>query len=164
MIQPPAKRDAISITVASVIVIVASFMPWAHLPGPTIGGGPFRVVPFPGLSVSMTMTVWNGNLRLLGIQIPHSIVVLIAVVLSVTAWLQANLVWSPPRALCLSLAGYAAFHSIWFIFPALGSGSLAIGSLLTAAAFVWMLVVLIRQVRQPASSLSDQSPESWSAN
>jgi hypothetical protein len=94
----------------------------------------------------MTMTAWNGNLHLVGVQIPNSIVVLVAVVLSLAAWLHANHVWSAPRALYLSLAGYAAFHSIWFIFAVVGNGSLGVGSLLTAAAFVWMLAVIIRHV------------------
>jgi hypothetical protein len=140
MIPPTERRNAVSITIASAVVLVASAMPWAQL-----SGSPFGGFPFPGMQVSMTMTAWNGNLRLLGIQIPNSIVVLIAAVLSVVAWLQASQVWYAPRVLQISLAGYAVFHSIWFIFAVLGSGSLGIGAVLTAAAFVWMLVVLIRR-------------------
>ena len=161
MIQPSDKRDAISITIASGIVLFGSVMPWAQL-----SGSPFDGLPFPGMNMSirMTMTAWNGNLRLLGIQVPNSTVVLVALIVSVVAWLQVSQVWSAPRALCLSLVGYAAMHTIWFIFVVLGSGSLGIGSVLTAAAFAWMFVVLIRQVRQPATPPSVQSPENGLAS
>ncbi len=169
MIQPTEKHDAISITILSAVVLAVSFMPWAQA-----SDLPFRgtsvYAHFPGIQVSGIITAWNGDLLLMGIVIPNSIVVLVAAVLSVIVWLQASQVWFGPRMLRISLAGYAAFHCIWFIFAVSDWATLGIGSILTEAAFVWMLVVLIRphrQVRQPTTRPEEQDiqlPEGWPTN
>lgn len=89
-------------------------------------------------------------------------VVMIAVLLVASTWLQAARIWQAPRVLSLSLAGYAIFHSVWFIVAILNAGTLGIGSVLTAATFVWIFTILKRQpiqiVGQQHNESSGRSP------
>lgn len=143
------RRDAAIMTLAVGIVLIASVMPWAKVPGPSLGsllpgssvGNPLPG-PLSGLQFHITATAWNGNLRLFGVEWPHSLVVLIAVVLTVLGWLKALGHWTAPRGLLLGLAGYGLFHMLWFLASVATVGTIGIGALLTAAAFVGVLVVL----------------------
>jgi hypothetical protein len=143
------RRDAAIVSLAAVIVLIASVMPWAKVPGPSLGTlfpGPSIGSGFPGplsgLQFHITLNAWNGNLRLFGVEWPHSLVVLIAVVLTILVWLKALGHWTAPRGLLLGLAGYGLFHMLWFVAGVATVGTIGIGALLSAAAFVGVLIVL----------------------
>ena len=137
----PQRNRAIGLTVAAVGVLAASFMPWGEIRGG--GAGPFGAM-LEGLGLSLTVTAWNGSITVLGVKIPNWLVVVAAAGAAVVAWLKVARVWEPPAALLYALAGYGLFHSVWVVLALMFSsrGALGIGSLLTAAAFVGMLVAV----------------------
>lgn len=147
------RRTATLVSIAAVVVLIASVMPWAKLPASSILPSVPGVFPgaFPGMmlqNVQVVGTAWNGNLRLFGVTWPHSLVVLAAIALAALTWLQATGNWQPPRELLLGLAGYGLFHTAWFTVNVLGSGTIGIGALLTLAAFAASLRELILAPRR----------------
>jgi hypothetical protein len=162
-------KTAIGVSIAAVIVFAAAFMPWGEITttisagmnmnspfgngSPMGGDSPFGDnSPFGGSAVAsqqvtVTMTGWNGHLNLGGLKIPNWIVVLVAAGLVALAWVRATAVWPAPAALLLPLAGYGAAHGcVLAIMLIVGEKSSAgIGSLLTGAAFIAMLILFMFQ-------------------
>ena len=100
----------------------------------------------------MTITGWNGSMTVSGIALPNWLVVVAAAAVAGLAWLRAGAVWTAPRPVPFVLAGYGLVHAAGSAFVRMASdrGAAGIGSLLSAATFVGMLVILARQSRAAA--------------
>jgi len=151
--MPSSKNSAIGVTIASVLIFTAAFMPWGEIRAtPTLnspfgGGFPFGDSPFSGMTMTITITGWNGNITLGGLTLPNWLVVLAAAGVATLCWLKAATVWDAPRAVLFALAGYGLLHAGFalLVLMSSGKGSAGIGSLLTALAFIAILVILVRQ-------------------
>lgn len=156
MISAQQRNRAVGVTIAAVVIVVASFLPWGEIRG---GADTLSGAIFQGLGLSLTVTAWNGHITLLGIKLPNWLVVVTAVAAAALVWIRAAKAWEPPHALLYALAGYGLFHSAWVLLVLMFSneGSAGIGSLATAAAFVGMLVALRRLLRVEAAP-ADSGP------
>jgi FtsH-binding integral membrane protein len=129
-------------------------MPWGEIravPQLEIGGAdfPFGGAPFGGMELTFTVTGWNGNATLGGLKFPNWLVVVAAGGVALISWLAATGAWRPPTALPVALAAYGLAHSL-YVFVALmlaAKASVGIGVIVTAVAFVGMVVVVVRQFR-----------------
>jgi hypothetical protein len=153
----PQTKCAIGVSVAAVVVLIASFMPWGELrgtPNAPLGGALFQ-----GMNLSLTMTAWNGNITILGLKIPNWLVVVAASAAALISWLKALSVWQAHIGLSVGLTVYGFLHACW-VLVSLGAsddGSIGIGSLLTAAAFVAMVVLVVQEARSPRQESPNQS-------
>ena len=139
------EKSPIGFVVAAVVVFVASFLTWAKISGPSLGGQPFPF-PFPGMQLSISVTAWNGNLHLMGIELPNWLVVVSAAGIAAMRWWKQTGAWDVADSWPLGLAIYALIHAGWVLLAAASGGSVGIGLLLTTAALGWMLVALVRQM------------------
>jgi hypothetical protein len=151
----PCKKYAIGVTLAAAVVFVAAFMPWGKINGNTDflpvfwDDSAFGGIPFQNMTVTLTMTGWNGNINLGGLVLVNWLVVLAAAGVTSLAWLKTFSAWDAPKVVPVALAAYGLFHA-GFAFVMLMSSSKSsagAGSFLTAVAFAGILVILIRQVR-----------------
>jgi FtsH-binding integral membrane protein len=151
---PITRERAISVTVAAAAVVVAAFMPWGTIRAtPAISiGGPFSN-PFEGMAVTMTLTGWDGTLTLAGMAVPNWVVVALALATAGVVWLRATETWHPPRGLPLGLAllGCAHVAGILAVLAFSGKGTIGIGAVIAAIAFVAMSVVCRQFRADPAS-------------
>ena len=151
------KNCAIGVTIASVLVFAAAFMPWGEISAiPTInspfgGSFPFPGNPFPGVNITITVTGWNGSITVGGLSLPNWLVVLAAAGAATLCWLKAASVWDAPSAVPFSLAGYGLLHTGVALITLIGSGkgSVGVGSVLTVLAFIGIIVILVQLVRTP---------------
>ncbi len=152
--SPLDKNLAIGVTIAAVVILAASFLPWGDLHAkvemplmPFLPPG--QPSPLGGLEVTQSITGWNSYLELLRIKLPNALVVFAAIGLATLCWLKARSLWTSPPALTFGLAVYGLVHSIAFLGVLLGSArsSVGVGLLLSIAGFVGMLVALVRHQR-----------------
>ena len=145
------KRLAVWLSVAAALVFAAAFMPWGEIRHAEISFGDGGV--FGGLS--FTVTGWNGSVTLVGLTLPNWLVVLAAGGVALVGWLRASGAGSP-AFVPIGVAGYGLLHSLFALVALAGSdrSSAGVGSLLTAAAFAGMLVLLGRHRRDPAPGAS----------
>ncbi|WP_088253192.1 hypothetical protein [Fimbriiglobus ruber] len=72
---------------------------------------------------------------------------------AVVEWLRVGDVWSSPAFVPFTLTGYGLLHSAFVValLMAADQGSAGVGALFAAAAFAGMLMLLVQQVRSPAT-------------
>ena len=153
-------KVAIGVSSAAAFILAAAFMPWGEIRGtpmvrsPFGDGGPFGGGPFGDMQITLTITGWNGSITLGGLKLPNWLAVLAAACVAAISWLRALGVWTAPSFVPFAFAGYGLLHAGFALVALMGSnrGSAGVGSLLTASAFVGMLVVLVRQLRSPAQA------------
>jgi hypothetical protein len=162
MSDPPSTRPPIGLTVAAVVVLVASFLPWGEIrSAPQLefgeffppfgmirpGTSPFGENPFGEMEISIN--AWNGSITPAGLKLPNWLVVLAAGGVALVGWLSARGVWKPHVAVPIGLAGYGLAHSgFWFFVLARAeTGSPGIGVIVTGLAFVGMLVVVLQHLQ-----------------
>ncbi|MGO9111567.1 MAG: hypothetical protein ACLP9L_20270 [Thermoguttaceae bacterium] len=151
---------AIGVTIASVLIFAAAFMPWGEINAiPTINspfGGSFPIPgnPFPGMNLTITITGWNGSITVGGLSLPNWLVVLASAGVATLCWLKATSVWDAPVAVLFALAGYGLLHIGVALLTLMGSGksSAGVGSLLTALAFIGIIAILVQLVRSPKTA------------
>ena len=168
------------LTIAAVIVVIASFLPWATLASPKISrdglGEPqisLATSIWNGNHLPMTMQIpmtlvisaWNGNVEPIGLTLPNWLVVVAAVGVALIAWREASADWKAPTALPLALAGYGFTHASYFMavlhtldIPLNRKLTIGVGSPSTALAFATMLYLLLKHRR--AISVKP-SPPMW---
>lgn len=103
-VSPLDKNLAIGVTIAAVVILAASFLPWGDLHAkvemplmPFLPPG--QPSPLGGLEVTQSITGWNSYLELLRIKLPNALVVFAAIGLATLCWLKARSLWtSPPCA------------------------------------------------------------------
>jgi hypothetical protein len=132
---------AVWASVATVLVFAAAFMPWGVIrgtPSASSFNGPagefFGSNPFGGMTVTLTVTGWNGTVTLAGISLPNWTVVLLAAAVTALAWLVVTDAWQPPRYLGPALAVLGLLQVLLTLLVLAGSekSSLGIGILATA--------------------------------
>ncbi len=154
----PDKKVAIGVSLAAAFIFAAAFMPWGEIratpevQSPFGDGGPFGGGLFGDMQITLTITGWNGNVTLGGLKLPNWLAVLAAACVAAASWLRAMGVWTAPSFVPFTFAGYGLLHAGFALVALMGSdqGSAGLGSLLTALAFVGMLVVLVQQLRSTA--------------
>ena len=154
-----SAKLAVLVSLLSLLVFAAAFMPWGTinaLPTMTVTGMPFPAgeMPFGGMRMEMTMTGWNGSMSPGGFKLPNWLVVLAAGAIATLVWVRAKSITAIPGALPIALAIYGLLHAALAGFVLVGSsgGSLGVGTLLTAAAFLGMVVLLVRGPRPIAAA------------
>lgn len=147
--QVSPQRSSTQISVAALIVLVSSWLPWGVLSGPL---GP---VILAGKHLEAIVNAWNSHIRMFGIQFPTSFLILEAIVLVLLAWFRTSGAWIAPKGLQLGIAILGFFQCFQFIRAIRGSGEvLGIGAVLSAAAFAWMVVAILRQPSAESGSLN----------
>ena len=156
------KNCAIGVTIASVLIFAAAFMPWGEISAipainsnsPFGGSFPFPGNPFPRMNLTITITGWNGSISLGGLSLPNWLVVLASAGVATLCWLKVASVWDAPSALLFALAGYGLLHTGVALFTLMGSGksSAGVGSFVTALAFIGIVVILVQLVRSPKTA------------
>ena len=128
-------------------------MPWGtvKIQSPFGDGSLFGSTLFQDMQLTLTVTGWNGNVSLGGLELPNWLVVLGAIGVTALCWLKACSVWEASAVVPFALAAYGLFHAafVWVALMSSDEGSAGVGSFLTAVAFVAILVVLVQQVRGP---------------
>ncbi len=131
-----ANNSPAGFITCSVLILVASFMPWGTLQA-SFG--------FLGWQ-TITVSGWNGHFTLEGIESPNWMAVLCGLALGVFAVLRNHLIWRAPTALCVILCLYGILH-LGFTVGILSTndnGQLGIGSVLTLGAFLALFVLTIK--------------------
>ena len=147
MAASPSAKRAIGVSIAAAVVFIGAFLPWGEVSaGPTLDlpGGSAHLPLF-----SATMTGWNGHITVLGMKIPNWLVVVVAVAAAGLCWLRTMDVWPVSTTIPAVLAGYGLLHAGWVVvvLGASGRGSVGIGAIVVALAFVGMLVAVLKQDR-----------------
>lgn len=148
------RECAVAITIAAVGVLVAAFLPWGEIRGtPTFSVATPGVPDFPaalgGMTVTETLTGWNGNTTLAGVTIPNSFTFVLAVATVAATWLRATRVWTAPRMLAPAMAAFGLIQSLCTLatLAFAPGGSVGIGVVLVSCAFAWMLANCLRLLR-----------------
>jgi hypothetical protein len=158
-------KFAIGISLGAAFIFAAAFLPWGvisgvpNLPGPFGESGPFGAM-FGGLQLTITVTGWNGSINLGNLSLPNWMVVLAAAGLAAVAWLRALDIWSAPAFVPFALASYGLLHAGDFLVSMMRSSnaSAGVGSFLTTATFLGLLVMLVQQARAPLPGKSADRP------
>jgi hypothetical protein len=162
--QSAFKRRALEVSAAAGLVFVASFLPWgvvefSKLPTPASGelGDAFHQML--AKLGAIPVTAWNGYASIAGLKVPNLLVLLAAVTPALAIWLKAASNWKLGAAFLAVCAGYGLAHaSLVFVTLHMSEeGSPRIGVVLTALAFGWMLLALLRS--EPQTSLGQPSGE-----
>ena len=167
------KNFAIGVTIATVLIFAAAFMPWGEIRGTLEIALPFgedsplgRELSegmsrmFGAKEVTVTVTGWNGYITLGRLKLPNWLVVLAAAGVAAFSWLRAQSLWPAPPALLFALAGYGLLHSgdALVTFMTSSKSSAGVGSFLTVLGFVGILAGLVRQVLGPKAVVPAHSP------
>jgi hypothetical protein len=163
--MPTQNRFAVMLSIAAVVVLAGAFMPWGKIHGASVNfpmnmppqgqGFPFGGInPLEGLKVDLTITGWNGNIKLANLSLPNWLVVMAAAGIAGLAWLKALAIWSGPAAISFALAIYGALHAGFAsaVLQFSQGGTVGIGSILTTLAFIGILVVLGQEYRKPLAN------------
>lgn len=150
------RNVAISVTIAAVIVFVASFLPWGELRGELSPSGlnPFGFNPFEGITVEVSVDAWDSHMSLAGLKLPNGLVVIVAIASAALVWLGATGAWSAPTGALVALGVYGVFHSLWVLGLLLFSneGTPGIGLILTALAMLYLLISTLRMRGAPRAA------------
>ncbi|MGA2620012.1 MAG: hypothetical protein ABSF26_20540 [Thermoguttaceae bacterium] len=154
------KNSAIGVTIVSVLIFAAAFMPWGEIRAtpainlPFGGNFPLGGNPLSGMNMTITITGWNGSITLGGLSLPNWLVVLASAGVAALCWLKAASVWDAPSAVLFALAGYGLLHTgvAWLALMGSDKSSAGVGSFLTALAFIGILVILVQQARSPKTA------------
>jgi hypothetical protein len=167
------KNLAIGVSIATVLIFAAAFMPWGEIRGVPEIPMPFgensplgRELSegmgrmFQAMELTVTVTGWNGNITFGRLRLPNWLVVLAATGVAAFSWLRAQSVWPAPPALLFALAGYGLLHSgdALVSFMTSSKGSAGVGSFLTVLGFAGILIGLVRQFRAPKVVAPPHSP------
>ena len=131
---------------AAVVVLIASFLPWGSFAG-SAGGGFFG-----GMRVTFTMNAWNGTVGLMDMPVPHWLAVVVAVAIAVIAALKAYDVWVAHPAVNVLLACYGVLHLGLTVLLLGARGSVGVGSIVTLACFIALLVLAVKAMKQGSPS------------
>jgi hypothetical protein len=129
--------------ILAALIVIAAFVPWGEIRGtPSFSGG---FAPMFG-EVRLTMTGWNGNLTVAGVQLPNWLTVVAAVAVVFGVWLTVLGILPIPLAALIVVAAYGLLHTAFLLILLATSndGSPGLGAALTAVLFAIMLAVLIR--------------------
>ncbi len=161
-----ATKFAIGVTAFAALVFAASFIPWGagnafspfvwrghlfqlvgtypttHLERAQSGGPGKIVVLWP-----KTMTGWNGYVMFGSLKFPNWLVVVAAGCVLGLSWLKAWSARDVPLIFPLGLAVYGLLHAGLVHTFAAGASTIVPGGLLTAAAFLGVIVLLVMQSR-----------------
>lgn len=145
------RNFAIGVTIAAVVILIASFLPWGTIRGdltipglPAPGNGPL----VPKMGVFVELTAWNSNATLGKLSLPNWLVAIAAAGVAILVWLKVTAVWASPAVLTFGLAGYGLLQSGSFVGVLLQSNNATagVGGLLTVVGFVGLVAALIRHV------------------
>lgn len=177
MNQAQSAGGKIPLTIAAVIVMIASFLPWATAAanpiisqdgsvGPEISlststwNGNFQPLTLK-IPITLVISAWNGNVVFFGLIFPNWLVAVAAVAIAAIAWLEASATWKGPRVLSAFLAAYGLLHVSSFMVglrtlekSPIGKSTVGIGSLFTALGFTMMLYLLVKNRRGMPSKAS----------
>ncbi len=164
MEQSSHEKPSPGFIVAAVVILIASFLPWAKIPASALVGQGFPVpFSFPGLQLSLSVNAWNGHINLLGLELPNWLVVFSAAGIAAMRWGKQSRTWDVADSWLMGLAIYNVIVSVWVLLAAAAGGSVGIGLVLTTGATSWMLVTLLRQMnaikRQQPLEASVESPQ-----
>ena len=84
------------------------------------------------------------------IKVPIFLVVVAGAGVVVVSWLRTLLLWRGPAIIPIGLGVYGLLHAGWIAVYLMTSGSndsVGIGSVLTAIAFLVMLILIFKQIR-----------------
>lgn len=150
----PAKLP-MGFVVSAIVILIASFLPWAKIPASRLVGEGFAVpFSFPGLQLSISVNAWNGHINLMGLELPNWLVVFSAAGIAAMRWGKQSGAWDVADSWLMGLAIYNVIVSVWVFIAAISGGSIGIGLVLTFGATIWMLVTLFR----PMSAIRPQQP------
>jgi len=144
----------VGIILFSVLIFIASFLSW----------GTFRFTPPPEgtpaqlaslmneMQKALSINGWQGHLTVLGLTIPNWMVVVSGVGVGILALLRFAEIWDVPRGLLIAMSVLGIAHSGVFSFIMLTKATIGIGSLLTFACFIGLLVqtVMMSEHARPA--------------
>jgi hypothetical protein len=130
--------------VSAVIVLVASFMPWGTFnsipvvtglePEGLLGLGP----------IESSVTAWNSTLTLAGVIIPNWITVMAAGAFVAFGVLRSLDIWCAPRIVDISFALFGGLQAVMMMYLLGCNGRIGIGSVLTAFAFLALIIIALR--------------------
>jgi serine/threonine protein kinase len=158
-------RFAIGVSIATILILAASFTSWGQFRGkaelelPFVGGNPLQ-----GLEFTFTMNGWNGSLSFGNLKVPNWLVPLEAVTLAGLFWLKALSIWKTPTSLPVVLVAASLLQlGNWFVLLMRSEhASVDFGLVVTALGFVSMLGILFRQflhqrsTKVPSKSLQQE--------
>jgi len=152
----PARRCALNVTVAELLIVAGTFMSWgvvrnvpmtAHFPGVD------EAIPFGNMT--LTLNGFQGTVGLLGVDLPNWMVLVASVGVMLVCWIASFSSTPSVPKLAYVFAGYGATHLAVLLVMLASRGSIGVGLVLTVAAFVAVLVNLlwlaqrIRPMMQP---------------
>ncbi|RMD74619.1 MAG: hypothetical protein D6820_16380 [Lentisphaerae bacterium] len=110
----------------------------------------------------ITGTLWNGYLSIQGVEIPNWLIVIAAILVAISAWVNALSGWKAylPFSICLSIYGLLHSGLSLVSFATSRNGSMGIGLFLSAGAFFIMLVLLGKEGFTPERGSPVQSLDS----
>ena len=161
------NKNPIGFLICSGIVFIASFMPWGSFATSTgnmfnsafgsnspFGNSGFHGSPFGNTQMSISINGWNGNCTLLGVIIPNWILVVIAISISLFAFLKAKEIWEAHSSVNVLLSVYGIIHvgTVFLIF--LSKGSIGIGSIATIGAFIGFLLLSFKALQATKNNKS----------
>ncbi|MFH1037760.1 MAG: hypothetical protein V1789_03710 [PVC group bacterium] len=137
------SRIPIGEMISSGVVLIASFMPWGSFKSTVrspFGGGS----QFSNIQITSTINGWNGSLTLLGITIPNWLVVVVALAVTVMAVCRQLKNMNVPPLLSILFSAYGLVHCGVSVSILGTKGTLGIGSLLSLAGFVSLIILSIK--------------------
>lgn len=161
-----SKTSFVSLIVACVVVVVASFLPWIT----------FKTISFQGnmpgmqefLDQAMTINAWEGHIRLFGLTLPSWMVPIAAGAVAMLALLRSAEVWETPRGIGIALATFCVLHLgvlLFVIATNPQSTRIGLGAMLAALGSLAMLGLTIfgreqryEPVRMSYQPVADMGP------
>lgn len=140
-----ARQPAIGVTLLGLLVLLAGFLTWDSIIGAAelpIGGHLIR-----GFEFTLLVNAWNRFISPGGATLPNWLVVVAALQFAAFAWMRHRRFWTAPHAVHLGLAIYGVGHAGYVVLVLAGKdeASVGIGSLLTLAAVMGLLVSAVKQ-------------------
>jgi serine/threonine protein kinase len=136
-------RYAIQVTIATIVILAASFMPWGQFRGkaeldlPFVGGNPLQ-----GMEFNFSTNGWNGSLTFGNLKVPNWLVLLEAVAVAGLSWLKALSIWKTPTWLPVVLVAASLLQlGNWFaLLMRWEHASVDFGLVVTVLGFISMLL------------------------
>jgi hypothetical protein len=136
-------RQAFGVTAAAALVCAASVLPWATIHG-TARPLPDRLTGEP-LGMEATVNAWNSHVRYGDYTVPNVFVAVAAFGAAVFCWMGAWGMWRAASVAAIGLALCGVVHTLCFLAILMRSrtGTVGVGSLLTAGAMLVLLILTL---------------------
>jgi len=142
------RKFTISTVFLAILIYACSYLSWGSFQVSFYPGNlTSQYFPYIGHEPTVVLNGWNGTLKLFGIELSNWYVPAAAVSLVVLAVLRGMSIFDRRALISMVLSFYGALHTGHVVYVLFESGKLGMGAVLSAAFFVMIAIVLLKEMR-----------------